>query len=236
MPTQEERDRAMAVHSLDDQTRVRAGGDETETVMGAGGEIQPPPQPRDDEEEPVMTDRRPPMDPDTDEASERQLDLAHAQGAAYSRALAHMAQDVADDGGQQRAGEYVVGYAVEEAEGMYAWSDGELSWQGPGETNAHVEVSVQDGSDGRFVPCLDVTVTMVAPDGTQVGPHPQPMLWHPMIYHYGRNWTLPSDGTYTMRVHIDPPTFMRHDEVNGRRFTEPVDVEFTDVRVTRGQD
>jgi hypothetical protein len=47
MPTQEERDRAMAVHSLDDQTRVHTGGDETETVMDAGGEIQQPPQPTD---------------------------------------------------------------------------------------------------------------------------------------------------------------------------------------------
>jgi len=47
-----------------------------------------------------------------------------------------------------------------------------------------------------------------------------------MIYHYGRNWTVPMDGEYTSRVRVEPPTFMRHDEVNGRRFTEPVDVEF----------
>lgn len=230
MPTQEERDRAMAVHSLDDQTRVHSGGDETETVMDAGGEIQPPPEPAD------QTDTRPPMDPDTDEATQRQLDLARAQGDAYTKALTHMAQDVANDGGTQRAGEYVVGYAVEEAEGMYSWDGGELVWQEPGDTNAHVEVSVQDGSDSRFVPCLKVSVTMVAPDGTEVGTHDQPMLWHPMIYHYGRNWTLPADGTYTMRVHIEPPTFMRHDEVNGRRFAEAVDVEFTGVKVSRGQD
>jgi hypothetical protein len=46
MPTQEERDRAMAVHSLDDQTRLHAGGDETETVMDAGGEVQRPPEPQ----------------------------------------------------------------------------------------------------------------------------------------------------------------------------------------------
>jgi hypothetical protein len=35
-------------------------------------------------------------------------------------------------------------------------------------------------------------------------------------------------------VHVDPATFMRHDEVNGRRFAEPVDVEFTGVKVERG--
>ena len=47
----------------------------------------------------------------------------------------------------------------------------------------------------------------------------------PKTYHYGRNWKVPGDGEYTLRVHIEPPTFMRHDELNGRRFEEPVDVE-----------
>jgi len=41
---------------------------------------------------------------------------------------------------------------------------------------------------------------------------------------------------YTLKVHIDPPTFHRHDEINGCRFTKPVDTEFTDVKVERGQD
>ena len=62
------------------------------------------------------------------------------------------------------------------------------------------------------------------------------MLWHPMLYHYGRNWTVPADGEYTLKVHIDPPTFMRHDEINGCRFKEPVDVTFEGVKVERGQD
>ncbi len=39
-----------------------------------------------------------------------------------------------------------------------------------------------------------------------------------------------------MRVAIEPPEFMRHDEVNGRRFAGPVEMEFTDVNVARGQD
>ena len=57
-----------------------------------------------------------------------------------------------------------------------------------------------------------------------------------MIYHYGRNWTVPADGEYTLKVHIDPPTFMRHDEINGDRFADPVDVTFEGVKVQRGQD
>ena len=42
----------------------------------------------------------------------------------------------------------------------------------------------------------------------------------------GPQLDVPADGEYTLRVRVEPPTFMRHDEVNGRRFTEPVDVEF----------
>ena len=183
-----------------------------------------------------MTDaHKPPMDPNTSEATERQLEFARAQGEAFGKALEHMTQQVANDGGEQPAGEYLVGYAVEEAEGMYQLSGGELVWHEPGSANAHLEISVRDGADGRFVPGLRVVATLVDPEGNEVGTHEQPMLWHPMIYHYGRNWELPADGEYVLRVHIDPPTFHRHDEVNGKRFAAPVDVEFRGVKVERGQ-
>jgi hypothetical protein len=225
MPTQDERDRAMAVHSLDDETRLHSGADETSAVMGAGGEVETPPPPA-----------GPPMDPDTSEATAHQLDLAREQGEAYGRALSHMTHDVADAGGEKTAGDYIVGYAVEKAEGMYALDGSTLRWHDPGDTNAHLEIAVRDAADGRFVPCLEITVTMVAPDGTRLGPHRQPLLWHPMLYHYGRNWQLPADGEYRLEVHIEPPGFMRHDEVNGRRFVDPVDVEFTGVAVTRGRE
>jgi hypothetical protein len=174
------------------------------------------------------------MDPGSSEADERQLRLAVEQGDAYRKALDHMAQDVAKDGGTQQVGDYLIGYAIEDAEGMYHLQDGELVWHNPGDTNAHVEVVVCDAADGRFVPGLNVTVTLVTPGGQELGPYPQELVWHPMLYHYARNWDLPEDGGYTLRVHVDPPTFMRHDEINGRRFTEPVDVEFTGVRIERG--
>ena len=183
-----------------------------------------------------MSTQNPPMDPTSSEADAKQLELARKQGEAYREALDHMAKDVAHDGGMQTADEYLVAYAIEEAEGMYMWEDGELVWHDPEEENLHVEVAVCDASDGRFVPGLTVTATLIDPDGNEVGTHEHPLLWHPMIYHYGRNWQVPSDGEYTLKVHIDPPTFHRHDEVNGCRFTKPVDTEFTGVKVERGQD
>ena len=39
-----------------------------------------------------------------------------------------------------------------------------------------------------------------------------------------------------LRVRVEPPTFMCYDEVNGLRFTEPVEVEFQEVNVERDQD
>lgn len=44
MPSQQERDWAMAVHSLDDETRVHTDADETGVVADAGGEIRPVPE------------------------------------------------------------------------------------------------------------------------------------------------------------------------------------------------
>jgi hypothetical protein len=179
---------------------------------------------------------KPPMDPDTSEATERQLELAREQGDMYGRALQHMTGEVAHDGGEQDAGHFKVGYAVEEAEGMYEWADGSLVWHEPGEDeNLHLEVTVRDASDGRFVPGAKVSTTLIDPNGTEHGPWELPLLWHPMLYHYGRNLSLPADGTYTLHVNVDPPTFMRHDEVNGCRFTKPVDVQFDAVQIERGR-
>lgn len=50
------------------------------------------------------TKQRPPMNPSSSEADERQLQLARDQGDAYDRALMHMVREVAEDGGQQRCG------------------------------------------------------------------------------------------------------------------------------------
>ncbi|MEJ2502598.1 MAG: iron transporter [Gemmatimonadota bacterium] len=155
------------------------------------------------------------------------------KGRTYVKALQHMVHDVADGGGEARAGEYVIGYAHEEAEGMYRRSDGALEWQEP-DGNIHLEISVRDQGDDRFVPGLDVTLTLLDDAGREVGAETMPFLWHPWLYHYGRNWTIPGDGRYTLRVRIEPPEFMRHDERNGERYAETVEVEFEGVELKTG--
>ena len=70
---------------------------------------------------------------------------------------------------------------------------------------------------------------------TEIGTHHQPFVWHPWLYHYGRNWRVPGDGEYILRIRIEAPEFPRHDRVNGRRYATPVDGEFPGVMITTGQ-
>ena len=172
-----------------------------------------------------MTTRKPPMKP-SEESTMAQLALATVQGAAYAAALAAM--DEESGAKTKRAGDYEVIVVIEEAEGMWMPdAAGKLVWQEPTEENAHVEVAVRDAADGRFIPALDVTVTLTAPDGSTVGTHQQPFIWHPWLDHYGRNWTVPGPGDYGVHVRIAAPTFMRHDHENGNRYAEDIEVDFT---------
>jgi hypothetical protein len=169
------------------------------------------------------------------ESSKEELQLAKSQGDAYTSALKKMSTEVAESGGEKRAGEYIVAYAVEKAEGLYHLKDGKLEWEEPKGKNAHFEVSVRDASDLRFIPGLDVRLTVLDNDGKKISKHKMPFLWHPWLYHYGRNWKLPGDGEYTLRIHINVPSFSRHDKKNGKRYTEPVEVEFKNVSVKTGK-
>lgn len=170
----------------------------------------------------------------SDEAKERQLQLAMRQGDALGDAADEMIKREADYGALQRAGDYVVGVAVENAEGLYELTgDGELQWRATAdrEEDSHLEICVRDAFDGRFIPALTVHATVAGPDGTTSFDGRLEFLWHPWIHHYGANISIPREGEYTVRVHIDPPTFMRHDKTNGRRYAEPVDVEFRGVKM-----
>ena len=175
----------------------------------------------------------PPMQP-SDEATSKGLHYARQQGLSYQQALEYMTTQVAH-GSKKHAGEYIVGYAVEEAEGLYHYKNGELVWEGPGDTNAHVEVAVCDGADGRYIPALTVYATLIDSNGKEVGTHQQPFLWHPTLFHYGRDWKVPGDGVYTLRIRIEEPTFSRHDKTNGKRYTRPVEVEFAQVQIKTGR-
>lgn len=174
----------------------------------------------------------PPMEP-SNEAEADQLEVAEAEGAAYGRAL--KAMDAESGASLQRAGDYLVAFVQEEAEGMYGLDEAGLVWhESPEEANAHFEIAVADGADGRFVPGLDVTLIVLEGERELIRTT-LPFLWHPFLYHYGANAKVPGEGPYTVRAIIEPPAYMRHDPVNGRRYAERVEVEFTDQRFTPGR-
>jgi uncharacterized protein involved in high-affinity Fe2+ transport len=180
---------------------------------------------------PTPPAHQPPMQP-SDEATAEQLKLAKAQGDAYAKAL--QAMDKESGAQTQRAGDYEIAVVAERAEGMYHPHDGELRWMEPEHDNVHFEVAVRDAADGRFIPGLHVRIHVDKAGGEHVGEGELPFIWHPWLFHYGQNWWVPGDGDYRVRVHVEPPTWHRHDKQNGNRFREPADVEFT-VKVKTGQ-
>lgn len=160
--------------------------------------------------------------------------MAKEQGDTLGKALRHMTQEEAD-GEERRVGDYLIGYAVEHAEGMYMLQGSELVWYYPRDENTHIEISVRDSADRRFVPGLTVRLTVLDKEENEVGTHIQPFIWHPWLYHYGRNWVLPGDGEYIFQVYIEAPDFPRHDKKNGRRYAESLEVEFQNVHLETGR-
>jgi hypothetical protein len=169
----------------------------------------------------------------SNEATDEQLSVARSEGDAYGKALAAMAAE--DGAAVLRAGDYLVAFVNEEAEGMYGPVGEELDWhEAAPEANVHLEVAVADAADGRFVPELPVYVE-IERDGERVLATDLPFLWHPFLYHYGRNARIPDAGPYDVIVHIAAPSFMRHDPINGQRYSAPVTARFPNVRFANGR-
>lgn len=169
----------------------------------------------------------------SDEATQTELEIARQQGHVFGDALDHMITEVADTGAEKHAGPYLVSYAIENAEGMYEPDEnGALIWREPNGENLHLEVSVRDAADGRFIPELIVHARLINSQGDDVGLHRQPFIWHPWVYHYGRNWQVAKSGDYTLEVHIEAPTFARHDKENGKRYADDVEVTFPAVKIS----
>ena len=66
----------------------------------------------------MATPSAPPVEPGSSEVTGRRLERAAAQGETSGKALDHTVQDVAKTGGTHQ-----VGYATEDAEGMYHLQD-----------------------------------------------------------------------------------------------------------------
>ena len=115
---------------------------------------------------------------------------------------------------------------------MYFSTETGFEWGDPdAEAYCHLEVSVCEAAGRRFVPGVDMSVWQTTDDGDEIGPVELPVVRHPDLHNYGRNIPVPADGTDTLHVHVAPPSFPHHDEENGDRFDDSVDVTFNDVSV-----
>ncbi|MFZ0013085.1 MAG: iron transporter [Acidimicrobiia bacterium] len=168
---------------------------------------------------------------ESDEAKPHQHGMAQAQGKEYKRALTHMAETVAEVGVEAHAGDMIIALAIEKAEGMYVKQNGHLTWMKPSGDNAHLEISARDSADQRFIPGLTVNVSVTDGSGDMLVDETLPMLWHPWLYHYGANMTLPEGEPLTVEVEIGAPDFPRHDEKNGKRYATDVYVRFDEVEL-----
>ena len=152
----------------------------------------------------------PPVDPETSEASPQQLALAREQGDAYGRAPRYIGEQVARDAGKRRVGAYLIGYAVEGAEEMYEWADGELVWREPGQANVHVEVSVRDAGTVASCPARAFSRRSSIPTAKVRSPHRHQLTAWPLATRrraYRETRSLPVAGCcHTSTVRLPRPT------------------------------
>lgn len=169
-----------------------------------------------------------------DETTEGRVKLSRQQFNACQKALEQMTQKEAH-GAQKRAGKYIVGFAIEQIDWASNHLAEQLAWEESQDENLHVEIVVQDGTDGHFIPGLAVHTTLVDENGNVIGTQKQPFLLHPWLFHYGRNWRVPREGLYTLRVRIEATESMRQGKLIGKRFAGPLEVEFTGIEIKTEQ-
>ncbi len=170
---------------------------------------------------------------------EEQNSLSSSAGAGYSNTLKIMYKQ-ANEGKDTVQGDYFIAFADEYSEGWWHYMNGKLMYMTQndegGKTNAHIEIAVADKTTHRFLPDLNITVTLYDKNKKSLGTKPIPFMWHPWLYHYGENWRIPVSGKqYSVHVHVDAPTYRRYGKQEGNRFATPVDIDFDNLTIKGGQ-
>ena len=170
---------------------------------------------------------------------ETQTTLSRGAGNGFTHTLKLMYKQ-ANEGKDTVQGDYFIAFADEYSEGWWHYMDGKFMYmvqndQG-GKTNAHIEIAVLDAATHRFLPDLNVSVTLYDKNKKKLGTKNEPFMWHPWLYHYGENWRIPATGKqYSVHVHADPPAYRRYGKTAGNQFAKPLDIDFTNLTVKAGQ-
>jgi hypothetical protein len=132
--------------------------------------------------------------------------------------------------GHRIEGDYLVAYVVDKARWLQYHKDGIPVVEKPRHENAYIGIAVHRASDFRFIKNLKVVLTVFDEYGRALGSQEQVYHPRPGLHHYGRNWSLPGDGSYTLRVRIDAL------DIKGDPISPAiVDVEFPHVMIHTGQ-
>lgn len=162
------------------------------------------------------------------EGAQLEWHLAREQGDAYGDALQHATRLAAGDSGECRTGDYWITYLVDAPRRIYTWADGRPLWHEPEGADLYVGIAVRDATDGRFVPAMNVGVTLIDGAGRVVGAGEHSLLWDPLAHQYGRNWHVEGEGPHSMRVRVEPPTSAQAGADEAMR---PIEVQFSDLNL-----
>ena len=138
-------------------------------------------------------------------------------------------------GGEKIRGGYLIAYSLEYARKLIYLPDNAPQWQDIHHENVHIGIAVHDEDDLHFVKGLTVTVTVIDANGFLIGSFEHALLNRPHLQHYGRNWALPGDGTYTLHVKVVTPEHQLKNVDTGKFYLSPVIVEFSHVAIKTGQ-
>lgn len=169
------------------------------------------------------------------DATSSQLEGALAEGKSLGREIEWVETEEAAASGEMTAGEYFVTYLITPSDDYYDLEAAQSNLPAHHTTvapgSAHVAVVVRDAADGRMVQGLEVRAVLRSENSGDERSAMLPFGWHPILNRYGENLILPPN-PFTLRVYISMPTYARHDQTNGDRFTGNVMARFTHVVVS----
>lgn len=143
-----------------------------------------------------------------------------------------LADELAEKGMTVESGEWTVNLITEAAEPWFELHGTETHFRAPkaGETH-HIEIIPVETATGRIVPDVPITLEVVDAEGAVV----QEMelnFYYSTFFHYANNFSIPEEGTYTLRATLGAPTFNRHgEESEDPALAEGTTVEFTGVEL-----
>lgn len=114
--------------------------------------------------------------------------------------------EVAAEGGETTAGPWRIAYVVEPAEPWF--EDQRFRDVEPEETH-HIEILPIELETGRVVPYVLVQLEVLDGQG-EVVDEKELDFCYAEFSHYAQNFSVPREGTYTLRATIEPPTFLHH--------------------------